>query len=124
MFAVKADLGLGDEVALHEVMTWPKLSDAVAFCERGEAAVSKQIIIAEMGASFAGGMTMVVGAKEAWAVRLGNDRMVTPPKPGQVLSVLAERWDEESTVGLWVIQAEVKGHIMVSEEGVRYVARQ
>jgi len=123
IFAVAADLGEGDEVALHEVLTWPKQSDAEAFCKAAATGVSKQVVIAERGASFEGGMTMTIGERGVWPVKLENDRMVRPLKEGQVLSVLESDWVKIAKTSLWQIQANVVGHIMVTAEGTRYVPR-
>lgn len=122
IFAVKADLGPGDEVALHDVLTWAKLSDAEAFCADGKSGVSKQVVVAERGGSFAGGMSMVVGERGVWPVKLENDRMVNPPREGEVLSVLESDWANIGRTRLWQIRANVVGHILVTGDGARYVA--
>lgn len=121
IFAVKADLAKGDEVALHHVLTWANMSDAEVFCAEGKAGVSKQVVIAERGGSFEGGMSMTVGERGAWPVKLENDRMVTPLREGEVLSVLESDWADNGRARLWHIRATVVGHILVTADGARYV---
>lgn len=122
VFTVAADLGEGDEVALHDVLTWPRLSDAEAFCTGSDAAVSKRVVVAERGASFEGGMTMAVGEAGEWPVKLEHDRMVSPLKAGEVMSVLASDWARIGRGGLWRISATVIGHIRKTPEGAWFVA--
>jgi hypothetical protein len=121
IFAVKADLGIGDEVALHDVLTWRKLSDAEAFCKSGKAGVSSRVVIAERGSSFEGGMSMTVGEKGVWSVQLENDRMVSPLKEGEVLSVLESDYALVGKARLWQLRARVIGHLLITNDDVRYV---
>lgn len=121
VFAVLGDLGKGDDVALHEVLTWAKLSDAEAFCGKDVAGISKRVIIAERGGSFEGAMSMTVGESGVWSVKLEHDRGVSPLKDGQVLSVLESDWTSIGRGGLWQLRANVIGHIRRTSEGARFV---
>lgn len=122
LFTVKGDVKVGAEVGLHDILTWAKQSDAEKFCGGGEPALSKQVVIAERGGSFEGGMTMLIGESDTWPVMLGDDRFVAPMKEGQVLSVLWSEWVKISGTRRWEVQPKVIGHIMVTPEGARYVA--
>lgn len=116
IFAVKGKVGDGDEIALHEVLTWAKLSEAEAFCAGTAAVVSSKIVVAEQGGSFEGGMTMVIGRSRPWKVRRENDRMVSPLKEGEVLSVLSSEWNtKDSKTRVWEIEARVVGRIRPGE---------
>lgn len=121
VFMVVGDLGVGDEVALHDVLTWANLSGAKAFCAGTRAGVSKRVVIAERGGSFVGGMTMTVGEAGVWPVQLEHDRMVSPLQEGQVMSVLDSDWVNRGKTRLWQITAKVVGHIMVTSQGAHFV---
>lgn len=121
VFAVVGDLGQGEEVALHQVLTWPKLSEAEAFCGKDDAGISKRVIIAERGGSFEGAMTMTVGEAGVWPVKLETDRSVSPLRAGQVMSVLESDWTSVGPGGLWQLRANVVGHIRRTPEGARFV---
>ena len=123
IFAVAGAVKEGDEVALHDVLTWPKLSDAEAWCASGESGISQRVVVAESGASFEGGMTMTIGERGAWVLKRGDDRSVWPLKEGQVLSVLESDWQEIKGTRMWEVRAKVVGHIESGPEGTRYVPR-
>lgn len=121
IFAVKGDIGTGDEFALHDVLTWPKIEDAAVFCAGTQPGRSRSVIIAERGDSFEGGMTMTIGADDTWPVALADDRVVMPFKDHEVLSVLVSVPGIKGTQ-VWVVRPEVIGHIRFTPQGYQYVA--
>lgn len=122
IFAVKADLGIGDEIALHDILTWRTLTHATAFCAGNVAGVSSRVVIAERGSSFEGGMSITMGERGVWSVQLGDDRMVSPMKEGEVLSVLESDYRLVGKTRLWQLWATVTGHIMVTPQETRYIS--
>lgn len=122
IFAVKADLGTGDEIGLHDILTWRTLTHATAFCAGKVAGVSSRVVIAERGSSFEGGMSITIGERGVWSVQLGDDRMVSPLKEGEVLSVLESDYRLVGKTRLWQLRASVIGHVMVTPQETRFVA--
>lgn len=103
-------------MSLLEVMTWPTLESAQAFCVAGAASVSKRARMAEFGASFVGAMSLTVGDGQEWVVQLGEDRAVTPPGDGEVLCVLASRVVQRPRTRAWGVEARVVGRIRIGAD--------
>lgn len=125
MFAVVGDLGVGDELALHQVLTWPTFGDLRRYCDPVKAAgrspwdlVSKTVQLGERGSTFTGSMSIPVasgdGEADSWLVQLGPDRALSELREGQTVTKLESSWQGSDMSSTWRVLARPAGTLTVS----------
>lgn len=114
VFGVARDVGAGDEIALHEVLTWSTFGDLRKFADPQTRAtrtpwdlMTKTVMLGEHGATVSGGMSMEVASDkdeaDFWLVKLGQDRPLRELKDGAVITLLDVAWGGGDGAAVWKV---------------------
>ena len=127
VFGVVGNVGTGDEVALHEVLTWASFGDLRKFADPQTKfsrtpwdLMTKTVMLGEHGATVTGGMSMVIDDKgqddsDFWFVKLGQDRQLREIRDGEVITLLDSKWEGGDGSAVWKVFARrTGGTLMVS----------
>lgn len=118
VFGVARDVGPGDEIALHEVLTWATFGDLRKFADPKTRAartpwdlMTKTVMLGEHGATVTGGMSMVIADEDAdsWLVKLGQDRPLRELRDGAVITLLEVVWGGGDGAAVWKVFARPTG---------------
>lgn len=127
VFVVAGDLVDGKDVGIDQVLTWPSLGDLSEFCDRSRRAgpregYIKKVAIGQSGSVITGGMSIPYRTDaeqaESWLVKLGDDRFVSSPRPGDVFTLLEHQWQYTEGSAMWRLHVTGSGRITVAEAGL------
>jgi hypothetical protein len=114
VFGVARDLGEGDEIGLHEVLTWATFGDLRKYADPQTRAtrtpwdlMTKTVMLGEHGATVSGGMSMTIstegGESDFWLVKLGQDRPLRELRDGSVIALLDVAWGGGDGAAVWKV---------------------
>lgn len=121
VFAVVGDIGTGDEIALHEVLTWATFGDLRKFADPQTKfsrtpwdLMSKTVMLGEHGATITGGMSMDItegdrDEVDSWLVKLGQDRQLRELRDGETISILDSVWEGGDGSAVWTVYGRATG---------------
>lgn len=126
MFGYVGDLGVGNEVMLPRVVTWPSEEAMLAYFDPRQPTTDREryshrVVLAHGGGAMTGGMSLPVDNEQpgSWLVKLGDNCAAPTLRAEDRITVLESVWCGGEGASLWRLYAREVCHWGITPEGPR-----